>query len=55
MQKINLNKLAQDVTLAEGKKVVLPIGQVKEVIKVTLELLKKYPFMSLAELFTRKK
>ncbi len=34
--KVNLNVLAKDVTLAEGGKMQLPIGQVKEVIRLTL-------------------
>lgn len=52
--KLNLNDLAELVTKIEGGKVNLPIGQVKEVLRITLgflstltvseagELLKKY-------------
>lgn len=55
MKKINRNTLARDVTLREGKKISLPIGQVKEVQRLTIEELKKYPFEAVAELFTRSK
>ena len=41
MKKINLNDLAKEVTLMEGGKVNLPIGQVKEVMK--------YPFTILSQ------
>jgi predicted DNA-binding antitoxin AbrB/MazE fold protein len=34
---MNLNKLAKTITLTEGKKVSLPIGQIKEVMKIMLE------------------
>jgi hypothetical protein len=36
---MNLNELAKEVTLAEGKKISLPIGQVKEVIRLVLDRL----------------
>jgi len=39
MAKISENKLAQKVIAREGKKVSLPIGQVKEVIRITLDVL----------------
>jgi hypothetical protein len=39
---INMNNLAKAVTLEEGKKISLPIGQVKEVIKLTLIELAKF-------------
>jgi hypothetical protein len=35
---MNQNQLARTVTLLEGGKVSLPIGQVKEVIKITLNV-----------------
>ena len=41
MTRINLNKLAREVTLREGKKVSVNIGQTKEIIKLTLEELSK--------------
>jgi len=43
MKKLNLNKLAEDVTRAEGGKKSINIGQVKEVIRLTFKKLKKYP------------
>lgn len=51
---MNLNEFAKEITLEEGKKVNLPIGQVKEVMQLVfkklagmnlievLEILKKY-------------
>jgi hypothetical protein len=38
---MNLNKLAKEVTPLEGGKASLPIGQVKEVMKLTLKALAK--------------
>lgn len=51
--KINQNKLAHIVTLEEGGKVSLPIGQVKEVQRLTLEWLATRPLCEVAELFAR--
>lgn len=42
----NLNKLAKDITLAEGLKKSVSIAQVKEVMKLVFKSLKK---MSLTE------
>jgi hypothetical protein len=42
MKSINQNELAKIITLGEGKKISLPIGQVKEVIKLTLMELGKF-------------
>jgi hypothetical protein len=42
MVKINMNELAKEITLAEGKKVNLSIAQVKEVLKITLDILDDY-------------
>ncbi|MHA1700701.1 MAG: hypothetical protein ACTSWK_00390 [Promethearchaeota archaeon] len=39
MRKINLNKLAKEVTLLEGGKINMSIGQVKEVMKIIFTLL----------------
>lgn len=36
---INMNSLAKEITLKEGGKVNLPIGQVKECLRITLEML----------------
>lgn len=40
--KINLNKVAQEVAQKEGGKVNLNIGEIKEVISLTLKNLAKY-------------
>lgn len=42
MTRINLNKLAREVTLREGKKKSISIGQVKECQKLTFEELAKH-------------
>jgi hypothetical protein len=42
MAKINQNNLAKAITLSEGKKHTLNIGDVKEVIKLTLIELAKF-------------
>ncbi|MBE3094318.1 MAG: hypothetical protein IMZ52_04745 [Actinobacteria bacterium] len=42
MKNINQNEIAKVITLAEGKKINLSIGQCKEVIHLTLEELAKY-------------
>jgi hypothetical protein len=39
MAKINLNDFAKEITLKEGGKISLPIGQVKEVMKLVFEKL----------------
>jgi len=39
---MNLNELAKQITLREGKKVSISIAQVKEVLSITLEELGKY-------------
>jgi hypothetical protein len=51
--KINLNDLAKEITLQEGKKRSLPIGQVKEVLKITLLKLKEFPIDDVIKLFKR--
>ena len=37
---VDLNDLAREITLREGKKISLPIAQVKEVMHLTLKYLK---------------
>lgn len=37
MKRINMNEMAKDITLLEGKKIQLPIGQVKEVLRCFLQ------------------
>ena len=54
MKKINLNSVAKVVTLAEGKKVSLPVSQVKEVIAIYNRLLKGFSFEQVAEMLNRK-
>jgi hypothetical protein len=39
---MNLNDFAKEVCIKEGKKKSVNIGQVKEVIKLTLQMLAKY-------------
>jgi len=36
---INMNKLAQEITQAEGLRVSLPIAQVKEVLRIVVQKL----------------
>lgn len=38
---MNLNNLAKEITLQEGGKINLPIGQVKEVMRIVLQELAK--------------
>ena len=42
MKRIDMNKFAKAITLKEGGKVNLSIGQVKEVLKLTFQELGKY-------------
>lgn len=42
---MNLNLLAKEICLREGKKKQVDIAQVKEVLKVTLEILKDETFL----------
>lgn len=51
--KINRNDQATRITKAEGGKVSLPIGQVKEVQRLTLEWLATRPFGEVADLLAR--
>jgi hypothetical protein len=51
--KINLNDLAKEITLQEGKKRSLPIGQVKEVLKITLLKLKQFTTEDVIKLLRR--
>lgn len=53
---INLNKLAEKVAEREGGKVRLPIGQIKEAIRITLEeLADNYTMAEAVELLERTK
>jgi len=51
--KIDLNKLAKEITVKEGKKISLPIGQVKEVLRISLLKLKEYSLGEIMELLKR--
>lgn len=51
----NLNNFAKDVTLSEGKKVSQNIGQVKEIIKLTLLKLKGMTLEEVSDLLKRVK
>jgi len=50
-----MHKMAVDITRQEGKKISLPIGQVKEVLRLTLIGLKKFTLQEVAELLARLK
>lgn len=52
--KINLNKLAVAVTEKEGGKVKLPVAQVKEVLRLALDEMRKFPGSAVMELMERK-
>jgi len=49
----NLNRLAREVTLQEGKKRSVSIAQVKEVIRITLILLAALPRWEVNEMLDR--
>lgn len=49
----NLNDLATTITKAEGGKQNLSIGQVKEVLKITLTLLAEMPVGDLADILRK--
>jgi predicted DNA-binding antitoxin AbrB/MazE fold protein len=55
MAQVNLNTLAREITLKEGKKLNLTIAQVKEVLKLTLVSLKTLTLEDLTELLRRVK
>jgi hypothetical protein len=50
---MNLNDLAIKITLKEGKKISLPIGQVKEVMKITFQELAKMNVVDIANLLKK--
>ena len=50
---VNLNDLAKSITLKEGKKLNLSIAQVKEVLKITLNLLAKMSYAEVAGILKR--
>ncbi len=55
-KRINMNTVAREITLAEGKKKSINIGQVREVLKLFLErLAKETDFVNVIELIDRYK
>ena len=50
---VNLNEVARTITAQEGKKVSLPIGQVKEVLRLTLRWLAYLPSAEVDALLRR--
>jgi hypothetical protein len=50
---VNLNDFAVKITQQEGKKVSLPIGQVKEVLRLVLKELKGMRLEDVARLLAR--
>lgn len=55
MAKINLNTLAIDVSIDEGKKEAVNIAQIKEVISITLKKLSEYDDDEILECISRYK
>lgn len=51
--KVNMNTLARTITKIEGGKVNLPIGQVKEVMGITIRALKALSVEELASVFKK--
>ena len=49
----NLNELAREVTLKEGKKRSVSIAQVKEIIRIALIMLAKLPRWEVNEMLDR--
>ncbi len=54
-KKINQNTIARNITLKEGGKVSLPIGQVKEVMKLHLIELAKFEDKQVSKLLKKYK
>ncbi len=50
---VNMNDFAREVTLSEGKKSSVGIGDVKEILSITLTMLSKLKEDDLAELLNR--
>ena len=53
LMKINLNKVAEAVVSEEGKKQSVNIAQVKEVLKIALNVLRSYKPSEVLELLER--
>ena len=52
---MNLNKLAKEVTLKEGKKVNTSIAQVKEIMSILFQSLSKMSVLEVADIIKRYK
>ncbi len=50
---VNMNDFAKEVTLAEGKKHSVGLGDVKEILSITLTMLAELNEEDLAELLSR--
>lgn len=50
---MNLNKLAKQITLKEGKKKSMSIAQVKEVLRITLKIFSKLTLKELVSLLKK--
>jgi hypothetical protein len=50
---MNLNTVAKEITLAEGKKINLSIAQVKEVLGLFVDYLANYPFADVAAMLAK--
>ena len=55
MSRVNLNKLAKDIAMVEGKKVQVNIAQIKEIMKATLLLLAEKKGSEILEVVERTK
>ena len=52
---INLNNFARAITLKEGLKKSVNIGQVKEILRLTFKELKNHSFEEVARIITKQK
>lgn len=50
---VNMNEFAKEVTLAEGKKHSVGLGDVKEILSITLTMLAELSEEELSELLSR--
>ena len=49
----DLNLMAKKITLREGKKLSISIAQTKEILKITLQILKKMSLTEVTDLLKR--
>lgn len=47
---MNLNEVAKEITLAEGKTISVPIGQVKEILRI---LFKNYDLDDISDMYLK--